>query len=260
MSDQIKQDILELIRSREVSSRSREVYKEENTKIQKDTSRRDREDVDGVKISTRSAFEPEAVASTSLAFVSDKVSLESVTSSLEDSGNVISPRDVFSRYSGISVQHVRTDKGVKIAITLQKPEWCAEGACQMATAELKRYDRLREIKARADDSEHFAEYLKNAKIDLQEAANRDVCMGRLHQRGRRSQWLYDTLIVAFFDGKKMERVMLYLEGEEHIIELDQELSESQQKFYLSQGRMGDIVSAKKVPRLDDLPLVKFGND
>lgn len=264
MTEQIKQDILDLIRSREVSSRSREVYKEENTKIQKDTSRRDRGDVDGVKVSGETCLLAQRQASDPLAFASGKVSLESETSSPgsqgREEGIVISPRDVFSRYSGISVQHVRTDKGVKIAITLQKPEWCAEGACQMATAELKRYDRLREIKARADDSEHFAEYLKNAKMDLQEAANRDVCMGRLHQRGRRSQWLYDTLIVAFFDGKKMERVMLYLEGEEHIIELDQELSETQQKFYLAQGRMGDIVSAKKVPRLDDLPLVKFGNE
>lgn len=260
MSEQIKQDILDLLRSREVSSRSREVYKEENTKIQKDTSRRNREDVDGVKVSTRPAFEPEANASTSLAFVSDKVSLESATSSPGESGSVISPRELTSRYSGISVQHVRTDKGVKVAITLQKPEWQEQGACQMATAELKRYDRLREIRAREDDSEQFASYLKNAKLDLQEAASKSVCMGRLHQRGRRSAWLYDTLIVAFFEGTKMERVMLYLEGEEHIVELDQELSETQQKFYLAQGRIGDIVSAKKVPRLDDLPLVKFGNE
>ena len=257
MLDQTKQDILELIRSRDVSSRPREVYKEENTKIQNYTSRLDRGDVDGVKVSGETCLLAQRQASDPLAFVSDKISLESETSSPGSQGR---EEGITSRYSGISVQHVRTDKGVKVAITLQKPEWIGDGACQMATAELKRYDRLREIKARADDSEHFAKYLNSAKMDLQEAANRSVCMGRLHQRGRRSAWLYDTLIVAFFSGNKMESVMLYLEGEEHIIELDQELSETQQKFYLAQGRMGDIASARKIPRLDDLPLVKFGNE
>jgi hypothetical protein len=266
MSDQIQNDILQLIKEREVSSRSREVYKERKKEIQNYTSRLDREDADGVEVSARPASWPEAVASSPVASTSSSFPLAGTSSPGTDTmcqergvGN-LAPRDVFSRYSGISIQHVRTDKGVKIAITLQKPEWAAAGACQMATAELKRYDRLREIRARADDSDHFAEYLKNAKQDLQDAADRNVCMGRLHQRGRRSQWLYDTLIVAFFSGDKMQRVMLYLEGDEYIIDLDQELSESQQKFYRAQGRHGDIVSARRVPRLDDLPLVKFGND
>jgi hypothetical protein len=255
MIDKTREQILELLRSRELTSRPREVYKEENTKIQKDTSRLDREDVDGEKVSARPALWPEAVASNPMAadFV---VSPEKVS---DEKGNVICPRELTSRYSGISVQHVRTDKGVKVAITLQKPEWASAGACQMATAELKRYDRLREIKARADDSDHFAAYLKNVKIQLQDAANRQVCMGRLHQRGRRSQWLYDTLIVAFFEGDCMQRVLLYLEGEEHTIELDQDLSENQQKYYLALGRHGEIKSAKKVPRLDDLPLSRFGD-
>jgi hypothetical protein len=83
-------------------------------------------------------------------------------------------------------------------------------------------------------------------------------MGRLHQRGKRAAWLYDTLVVAFFENKKMSRVMLYLEGEEHVIELTHEMSESQQKFYHAQGIQGQIQSAKRVPKLDDLPLVKFG--
>jgi len=83
-------------------------------------------------------------------------------------------------------------------------------------------------------------------------------MGRLHQRGKRSAWLYDTLIVAFFKDDCMERVMLYLEGEEYVIELDHELSETQKKYYYNQGIHGSIVSARAVPRLDDLPLVKFG--
>jgi hypothetical protein len=244
-------DILQLLQSRELTSRPREVYKEENKKITNYASRDTREDADGEKVSARPALWPEAVAS-------DPIAVDFVSSPKGESGNVICPRELTSRYSGISVQHVRTDKGVKIAITLQKPEWVDAGACQLATAELKRYDRLREIKARADDSEHFTKYLDNCKMDLQEAANREVCMGRLHQRGKRAAWLYDTLVVAFFENKKMSRVMLYLEGEEHVIELTHEMSESQQKFYHAQGIQGQIQSAKRVPKLDDLPLVKFG--
>jgi hypothetical protein len=154
---------------------------------------------------------------------------------------------------------VKTARGVKIAITLQKPAWAAEGACQMATAELKTYDRMREVKAREQDSEHFADYLRKTKHELQDRANKNVCIGRLHQRGKRSAWLYDTLIVAVFDDRKIQTVMLYLEGEEHLIEMDIELTEHQQKFYLAQGRYGNILSGQRAPRLDDLPLEKFGS-
>ena len=256
MNPNTRDSILELIRSREQCSRSREVYKEENKKIKNYASRDTREDADVEKVATRPAFGPEAVASEPSAF--DFVRSPEESFPQEESGIVISPRELTSRYSGISVQHVRTEKGVKLAITLQQPEWAEQGACQLATAELKRYDRLREIRARSDDSEFFAKYLENCKIDLQAAANRDVCMGRLHHRGRRAQWLYDTLVVAFFENKKMTRVMLYLEGEEHVIELTHEMSEQQQKFYHAQGIQGQIKKHKKVPRLSDLPLVKFG--
>ena len=240
----------------------REVYKEENKKIQNYSSRKDRADVTGVKVSTRPVLEPVADATELMTVTSSSLPLESETSSPEsqgaEEGSVITPRDVTSRYSGISVQHVRTEKGVKIAITLQKSEWAVQGTCQLATAELKRYDRMREIRARADDSDHFAKYLNNAKMQLQEAQNRAVCIGRLHQRSRRSAWLYDTLIVAFFEDKKMARVMLYLEGDEYVIEMNHAMSETQEKFYHNQGIHGQIASAKAVPRLDDLPLVKFG--
>jgi len=256
---------IQLLLSRDVSSRSRDVYKEENKEIQNYSSRHLDEDDDGVKTSTRSAFEPEAIASNSLAFVSDKDSLESGTSSpgretlSQERGIVISPpRDVSSRYSGISVQHVITSKGVKVAMTLQKPEWAAAGECQMATAELKKYDRMREIKSREDDSDHFNAYLANTKAQLQDAANKDVCIGRFHERGKRSLWIKDTLIVAFFVNGRMSQVLLYLNGEEHLVDLNLELSPAQQKYYHSQGIHGQIQSAAKAPTLDDLPRVKFG--
>ena len=256
--DQILADIRSRQQPREVSSRPREVYKERKIEIQNYTSLHEDEDVTGVKVSTRPASWPEAVASDLVAIAPQEIPLAG-TSSQEESGIVISaPRELTSRYSGISVQHVKTPKGVKLAITLQKPHWVSEGACQMATAELKVYDRMREVKARDQDSEHFAEYLKCSKQQLQDAANKSVCIGRLHQRTKRSAWLFYTLAIAKFEDHKIQTVMLYLEGEEYLISMDQDLTDSQQKYYLAQGRSGTIASSVRAPRLDDLPLQKFG--
>ena len=252
-----------LSRSRELTSRSREVYKEKKKEIQKDPSREIHEDVNREKVSARPAFEPEAVASTSVAFVSDKVSLESETSSPRsqgaEEGIVISPREhSISRYSGISVQHVRTAKGVKIAVTLQQPDWAESGECQMATAELKRYDRMREERVLDQDSEQFAAYVESTKLELTDKKSRSACVGRLHHRGQRSAWLLDALCVAVMQDHKIVTVMLYLEGEEFLIDLTLEMSPNQQKFYHATGIHGALVSARKSPRLADLPRVKFG--
>jgi hypothetical protein len=261
-----RDELLNLIRSREqttrenttISQNPREVYKEEKKEIQKESSRLHCEDVMGVEVSTRPASWPEAVASSSAASTPSSFPLTG-TSCQErvviDNG----PRELASRYSGITVQHVRTAKGVKVAITLQQPEWAAEGACQMATAELKRYDRMREIKPTAEDSPEFVRYLDDAKSQLQATRNRSACIGRLHHRGRRSQWLLDTLIVAIFEDDRMTNVMLYLEGEEFVIEMTHDMSPKQQEYYHCAGVYGEIQSGRQAPRLSDLPLVKFGD-
>jgi hypothetical protein len=256
--DQILADIKSRQNPRELCSRPREVYKERKKEIQNYTSLHEDEDVTGVKVSTRPASWPEAVASDLVAVAPQEIPLAG-TSSQERGGSVISaPRELCSRYSGISVQHVRTDKGVKLAITLQKPEWVVDGACQMATAELKTYDRMREVKAREQDSDLFAQYLKHYKQELQKAKTTNACIGRLHQRKKRSAWLYDTLVIATLDNGKITDVMLYLEGEEYMISMDLDMTDSQQKYYLAQGRHGNITAGPQVPRLDDLPLQKFG--
>lgn len=256
----IPQDIANILasRSREVSSRSREVYKNKNTEIQNYSSRESDEDDNGGKVAMRPVSWPEAVASIPLTedFVSDP--LKSNTACQEESGSVISPRELTSRYSGIIVQQNITKKGTKLSITLQQPEWRDEGAVQMATAELKRYDRMREVKGRIDDSQEFNAYLEMTKRTLQEEGNKNVCIGRLHQRSKRSKWLYDTLVVAYTNGTRIQTVLLYLEGEEHIIALDQPLNDNQKQWYVSQGIFGDIRQRTAVPRLSDLPLVRFG--
>jgi hypothetical protein len=65
-------------------------------------------------------------------------------------------------------------------------------------------------------------------------------------------------MVAFFENDQMSKVLLYLEGEEVIIEMDREMSMNQQRYYHCQGILGTIHGRKKVPRLSDLPLSKFG--
>jgi len=230
----------------------REVYKD--LKIKLLISQEGGEDQDREKVSARPAFGPEGKPSNPLAF--DFVtSPEEVPQEREVS--CISPRELCSRYSGISVQHARTDRGIKVYITLQQSDWVPTGAVQLATAELKRSDRLREVRAREDDSEEFAAYLDDAKQQLR-PQKAQVAMGRLHQRNKRSSWIYDTVMVAFFENDKMNKVLLYLEGEEVIIDMDREMSMNQQRYYHCQGLLGTIHGNKKVPRLSDLPLSRFG--
>jgi len=267
-SKQLLDEIFFASSARELTSRSREVYKDENTKIQNYTSRNNCEDVDLLKVSLRPALEPEAVASNPMALATPGDSFDQeVSASLEvssqevkgESGIVITPRELTSRYSGISVQHVNTTKGIKLAVTLQRPDEAATGDVLLLTAELKRYDRLREIKSRIeDDTEHFAQYLAFTKSELQKAKNKNVAMGRLHQRGKRAAWLQDSLVVAFFDGDKIANVMLYLATEEVVIELDQPLSLNQQKYYRALGYQGVVKKGQQVPTFDSLPRTKFG--
>jgi hypothetical protein len=252
-----REQILEQIRSRELSSRSREVYKEEKKEIQKESSRLRCEDVKGVEVSTRPASWPEADASRPVASTSSGSPLEGT--SCQERGVInLAPRELTSRYSGISVQHVITPKGVKVAITLQQPDWQEEGQCQMATAELKRYDRMREIRATAEDSPEFVQYLEEAKHDLQKSRSTQACIGRLHHRGKRAAWLLDALCVAIFEQDRMTQVMLYIEGQEFVIDMTHQMSPRQTELYHCAGIHGQLHSGRKAPRVRDLPLIKLG--
>ena len=177
----------------------------------------------------------------------------------EDFGNVITPASCSSRYSGISVQHCRTRKGVKLAITLQQPSEAASGACLRLTAELKRYDRLHEVRARPEDGEWFHQLLTQTQQDIRSSANRSACLGRIHDRGRRSEWFLDSLVVGFLQDDCIRRVLLNLEGEEYIIELDQELSPRQQELYHSTCIQGHISKGREAQRrLATAQRVAFG--
>jgi len=235
----------------------REVYKDENIKRYKDISRDDDADIDVGKVSVRPASCPETV-------VSKQAALDSVFDPLTSStsqkalGSVISPATTSSRYTGISVQHARTKKGIKLTITLQTAEEAEHGYCALVTAELKRYGRLREVKPREQDSSEFRDFLNITKEQIRINGNQAVCLGRLHQRGKRTAWLYDTLVVGTLDGDIIRSAAVYIEGEVYNITLDQELSRLQQQHYYSVGILGSLISNQVAPRIGDLPRVKFG--
>jgi hypothetical protein len=134
------------------------------------------------------------------------------------------------------------------------------GEATRLTAELKRWDRLRELKPYADDSEQFAEMYLGAIEHLKETKaknRRNYCIGRLHDRGARSAWYADMMMLGILnDQDHLKTVILNIEGEEFEIQMDLPLSNRQSMFH-SQGRHGDLKRAKQAPRLSTAPSEKF---
>ena len=229
----------------------REVYKEQKKERQNNTSLQG-EDVDMAQVSARPTCWEEGKPS-SPSVVDFVLGPEEVTG---ESGIVITPRELTSRYSGITVQHVRSSRGLKLAITLQTATAAAQGQCTMITAELKPADRLREIRAREDDTERFVQYLAETKTHITPAT--PVRMGRMHLRGKRSQWIHDSIVIATMHQDQVVTVLLYTEGEEYLIDMDLELSPNQSQYYWSQGRWGSLRTGRGPVRMQDLPLTTLG--
>lgn len=248
MNNPIPQDIQFLLGSREQ-------YKNKNIKQYIALVS---EDNIGEKISDEICLLAQRQASDPLAFVPDKISLESATSSPGESGNVISPREQYTRWSGISVHHVRTAKGVKIGITLQKPAWAREGRTLQITAELKRYDRLREVRPLEDDSEFFTQYLLGVKEKLHTTKEKTACLGRAHQRGARKAWIQDTLVLAYLKPTGIDEVIIYVEGDQFNINMNHEMSSQQSRVYHSTGIHGTIAFNRRSPSIHDLPTTQHG--
>ena len=230
----------ELVLTREVVH-TREVYKDKKIKRLNNTSRQDED------------------ASLSKDLLTSATSSQE-TPSQKAFGNVITPARTSSRYTGISVQHYITDKGVKLAINLQTPTGAEHGAIQQMTAELKRYDRLHEVKGRADiDDDWFNDHVAATITDIKASGNRAICLGRPHAHRKRAAWFVNTFVVGVLNGNTIQSVILNIEGEEFAIDLDQELSEQQTKFYRSTGLYGHIKKGKAgAPRIGDIPYTKFG--
>lgn len=237
---------------REVTSRSREVLKNKKIKKHKDISRLS-EDIDTHKVSdetcplTQKTSSSESVA---LATPLTSSSLDRDTSVVVE-GNVIPARSS-SRLTGITAQHAKTAKGVKIMLTLQGPEHASQGIVVPVTAELKRYDRLREIRSLATDSDEFDHLLTQLLENVYDSKDKSYCVGRIHERGRRAAWIKDSVVIGTLNCGIITNVVLFVNNEQYEITMDKEMSERQLKHYHSQGLLGEIVNGEQAPTLDTI--------
>jgi len=237
---------------RELSDRSREVFKKEKTKKQKDISRLS-EDINTPEVSSETCpLTQGLVAPVSVALASPLTSSSlDRDSSVVVEDNVISARSS-SRITGVMAQHAKTTKGVKIMLTIQSQAQAAEGIVVPVTAELKRYDRLREIKSLSTDSDEFDSLLTKLLEQIYQNKDRSYCVGRIHERGRRAAWIKDSVVIGILNNGVISNVVLFVNNDEHEIVMDQDLSERQAKHYHSQGRFGEIVSGEQAPTLDTI--------
>lgn len=184
--------------------------------------------------------------------------------SQKDFGSVDQPARTTSRYSGIAVQQpaAKADSkkpGLKLAISLQTEAMGRKGQLFLITAELKRYDRLREIKSKIDDTSSFAQTLEQAKQEIHAEKDRAMCMGRMHLRRQRSSWIPNALAIARVENEIIQQVILILDDEEYIIQLDQPITDSQRTMYLASGIHGSIAHPNShSPTLTELIAERFG--
>jgi hypothetical protein len=220
----------------------REVYKDKKTERLKDVSRDDREESDCLASPPFGELPPQPLPQVDL-------------------GNESGPREVSSRgltFSGISIQHSKSKSGIKLYITLQQPSEQDSGDTINITAELKRTDRLRELKTYAHDSYEFTELYLDLINQLKNPEYQSFCIGRAHQRGKRSSWVPDTLVMATMDDQgQITCASLYYQDEQYDVQLDQDLSKNQINLFHATGIYGHISRGNQVPSLLSMPKSKF---
>jgi hypothetical protein len=167
--------------------------------------------------------------------------------------SVITPCDnVSSRaYSGIEAYHVKTDRGIKLNLTLQTPADAELGVAVKLTGELKRQKRWREIRPYAGDAEYFQSFVQEIKDQLQTERpdGYEWCLGRVHMRGKRNAWFANVVVLASIQHNKITQAKICIEDDIYELDLDLDLNENQMQYYSAGGRYGAIRSAKTVPTL-----------
>lgn len=216
---------------RELSSRAREVYKD--LKIKR------------LKYPSRLSEDIEAATSSSL---------EANPQPQKAFDNVPPPASTSSRVTGISAQHVKTKKGIKLNVAIQTNSDAEDGAYVELTAELKRHSRLRELKRYDGDDVYFEELYINTINSLKELTpteGNSICMGRLHDRGARGHWFGNMFVVGqLTDQDILHKVILRINGDEFEIILDGLLSPKQIELYHNTGLFGNLKRNKPAPRLE----------
>lgn len=263
-----KKHILDLLNARELQTAKssflpqnpREVLKEEKTKRLNYVSRSESEETGCVKVSDETCLLA-STSSTPRALVSQEISLESETSSPgEEALSISSSRG----FTGISLQHSRPRKGkggVKVMVNLQSPEQAQQGDVTLLTAELKRWDRLRELRDYEPDSEEFAELWTETIQTLKSMPaqqRRSWVLGRLHDRGSRSEWYPDMMLLGRLDDQdQLIECLLNINGEEYQIAMTASMSDKQLKSYYTSGIHGVLRNNRPVPSLKTAPTRKL---
>lgn len=247
------EDLLNEIEFARTSTRenSREVFKKQKSKKVNNSSRlaeANDEEHKGFGSAISLEAKPQEIMSLGQEAVDSSITPPASTSSRE--------------IAGITAQQVKTEKGIKVSLSIQTHTDVARGEFVSLTAELKRHGRLRELKRYPGDSAVFEEHYINTVNSLKELTpkqGRKVCCGRLHQRGKRAAWLADMMVVGHLDdtGTQLERIYLYYNLEEYEIEMNQPLSERQTAGYYCNGVYGTIATAQKVPTLKQAPRRTF---
>lgn len=236
------------------SSQPREVYKEQKIKREKHSSRSSEELGEPKESSDEDSSLPgHSPIRTSLTANQALPVLLAENISQEEGVSCSPPARTSSRtYSGITVQHNQSKQGIKLSITLQTPDERHNNVGLMLTAELKRYDRLREIKDYTPDTEEFKALIKSHIDDISQLPKEHrekFCVGRLHDRGQRGGWYQNALAIATMDNNIIKKVFLYLDTEEYEIEMDLILSPTQESMYHSSGVYGEVILVPVAPSL-----------
>jgi hypothetical protein len=232
--------------SADFSSRPREVYKNKKIKKENNISRDAHEESDCLEISKEiyPLAEPSDTKPSSSSPFGKEIDCQG------ERVSDISPATTSSReYTGIIVQHNISNTGIKLSITLQSAEDALYGECIAVTAELKRKDRFREIKDYAGDDDYFKKHVKDVIVAYKEMGD-NWCIGRVHDRGKRSSWFANMLVCADVVDNVAREVHLWIGSEElYQIPMTMELSPGQLQHYKSGGLFGSLVSKKRVPTL-----------
>lgn len=234
--------------ARELLSRTpREVCKDKKIKRYNDSSRMS-EEHNAVKVSGETCL----LASTSSSPVAElHSSIEEVTESRESGSNTSEVAS--TTVLAVSAQHSQTKTGVKVMVNIQTQADADSGSIVELTAELKRSDRLRELKPYADDSPAFDQVYCAMLEDFKRMDpkdRREFCIGRLHDRGQRDLWYADMFAVGRLDETDhLYYLLLNINGEEFELHMNEPMSARQQASYHSSGRWGEFVRQRRAPTL-----------
>jgi hypothetical protein len=236
--------------------KAREVYKEGNSEIGKHCSRSSEEPSEFVfqTSSEKKSATPEQPSQPNAAATEGLIE-----NHFDYGGDATTVTSRTETYSGISVQHVITKAGIKVSITLQSYEDAELGAQVQVTAELKRSDRLRELKPYDGDDDWFAEVyaeqIEDIKLEKDKEHKKLLCIGRMHERGKRAAWYKNMLAIGKLNAdNEIETLILCIEGESYQVNLTKEnMSTRQLDAYHCIGFYGALKKNKAAPSIANAP-------